>query len=110
MSRPKPKTNHHGCVTGYGIWYECKPHTYSNAKSIYPQGHNYCVCIVDCTPLDRDKLRLGNGDSLLESDWEKCTSVVPKFHWERKKAERRICNRERASSKGSGRNDIKRGK
>ena len=27
MSRPKPKTDHQGLVTGYGSWYKRKIHT-----------------------------------------------------------------------------------
>ena len=64
MSRPKPKTNHQGRVTGHGSWYERKPHTYSNAEFMASQGHNDRVRTVDCTPPDRDERKLGENDSL----------------------------------------------
>ena len=40
----------------------------------------------------------------------KNASVVPKVHWEHNKAESHIYDSKRASRKGSGRNDRKRGK
>ena len=110
ISRPKSKTDHRGRVTGYGNWYDRKLHTYSNAEFIAPQGHDDCVRTVDCMPPDQDKRELGDEDYLLESDWEKCTIIEPKFYWERNKDECCICNSKRASRKGSGRNDKKSGK
>ena len=110
MSRPKPKTDHQVCVTGYGSWYKRKPYTYSNDEFKAPQVHNDRVCTVDCTPLNRDEHKLGNDNSFFESDWGKRTSVVPKVYWKCKKAERHIHDSKRASSKGSGHNSSKRGK
>ena len=87
MPRPKPKTDHWGYMTGYGSWYELKPHTCSNSEFIAPQGHNDRVFTVNCTPPDWDKRELGDNDSLLKYDWEKGTSIEPKVYWERNKAE-----------------------
>ena len=97
-------------MTGYGIWYERKPHTYSNAEFMAPQGHNNSFNTADCTPPDRDERKLGDDDSLLESDWEKHTSVVLKVYWECKKDECRINDSKRSSREGSGCNGRKRGK
>ena len=68
MSRPKPKKNHQGRVARYGSWYKRKPHNYPNSKFMAPQGHNDRVRTVDCMPPDRDKCKLGDNYSILESD------------------------------------------
>ena len=75
-----------------------------------PQGHSDCGLTVECTPPDCDELKLGGDNSLLESDWEKRTIIVPIVHWEHKKSNRCIRDSNRASRKGSGRNTRKRGK
>ena len=87
-----------------------KRHTYSNARFIAPQGHNYRLHTVDCMPPDKDELELGDEDSLLESDWEKYTSIEPKIYLELNKDESCICDSKRAFSNGYGRNNMKCGK
>ena len=53
---------------------------------------------------------MGKDNSLLESDWEKLTSIKPKVYWELEKDEQGICNSKHASRKGSGHNGRERGK
>ena len=69
-------------MIGYGIWYERKPHNYSNDEFMSPQVHSDFVCNVDCKPPDRDKRKLGKGDYLLKSEWAKRISIVQKVYWE----------------------------
>ena len=61
-------------------------------------------------PPDQDELELGDEDSLLESDWEKYTSIEPKIYLELNKDESCICDSKRAFSNGYGRNNMKCGK
>ena len=61
---------------GCGSFFKHQPYDYTNKEFNLPQGHEDRICMVNLLPADRQRREQEDDNSLLPTDWLKCTGEL----------------------------------